>query len=93
MKLRQPASRFAIVGVMVSQTDGRVRVAVTGAGPSVFRIAEAEVALEKRFDPCALDGIAVDPESLNSDIHASAEYRAHCVMVMAKRAVAAAANG
>ena len=93
MKLRQPASRFAIVGVMVSQTNGRVRVAVTGAGPSVFRIAAAEAALEKRFEPSALNDIVVDAKNLNSDIHASAEYRAHCVMVMAKRAVETAAKG
>jgi carbon-monoxide dehydrogenase medium subunit len=92
MKLPQQASRFAIVGVMVSQREGRVRVAVTGAGPSVFRIEKAEAALEKRFDASALDGITIDQANLNSDIHASAEYRAHCVMVMAKRAVIAAAK-
>ena len=89
-KFPQPASRFALVGVFVARTAGGVRVAVTGAAPSVFRFGEAEAALAKRFDPAALDGVALSPEGLNSDIHASAEYRAHCVTVMAKRAVAAA---
>jgi carbon-monoxide dehydrogenase medium subunit len=92
-KFRQPASRFALVGVFVARTAGGVRVAVTGAGPSVFRFRDAEAALAKKFDPAALDGIAVSPDGLNSDIHASAEYRAHAVTVMAKRAVAAARAG
>lgn len=89
-KFRQPASRFALVGVFVARTPGGVRVAVTGAAPAVFRFGEAEAALAKRFDPAALDGLALSPEGLNSDIHAAADYRAHCVVVMAKRAVAAA---
>jgi carbon-monoxide dehydrogenase medium subunit len=92
-KLPQPASRFALVGVFVAKTADGVRVAVTGAAPSVFRFGEAEAALSKRFEPGALDGIAVSPKGLNSDIHAGAEYRAHCVTVMAKRAVAAARPG
>lgn len=92
-KFRQPASRFALVGVFVAKTGGGVRVAVTGAGPSVFRFKAAEAALAKQFDPAALDGIALSPGGLNSDIHASAEYRAHCVGVMAARAVAAARAG
>jgi carbon-monoxide dehydrogenase medium subunit len=92
-KFRQPASRFAIVGVLVAKFAGGVRVAVTGAAPSVFRFQQAEAALSKRFDASALDGLAVDAGGLNSDIHASAEYRAHCVTVMAKRAVAAALAG
>lgn len=91
-KFPQPASRFALVGVLVAKAAGGVRVAVTGAAPSVFRFGEAEAALSKRFDPAALDGLALSPEGLNSDIHASADYRAHCVVVMAKRAVAAAAG-
>ena len=90
-KLHQQASRFAVVGVFVARTAAGVRVAVTGAAPSVFRLKEAEAALAKKFDASALAGIAVSPDGLNSDIHASAEYRAHCVVVMAKRAVAAAA--
>jgi carbon-monoxide dehydrogenase medium subunit len=87
-KFPQPASRFALVGVFVARTRGSVRVAVTGAAPSVFRFKEAEAALSKRFDPAPLDGVTINAAGLNSDIHASAEYRAHCVMVMTKRAVA-----
>ncbi len=89
-KYRQPASRFAIVGVFVAKTGNGVRVAVTGAAPSVFRFTKAEAALAQRFDPAALDGITLNAENLNADIHASAEYRAHSVIEMAKRAVLAA---
>ena len=94
-KFPNPASRFAIVGVFVAQmgdrrTGGGVRVAVTGAGPYVFRLAEAEARLARSFTPEALDGLVVDRDDLNSDIHASAEYRAHVIVVMAKRAVAQA---
>ncbi len=90
VKFPNPASRYAIVGVMVAQTDGGVRVAVTGAGLSVFRVAAMEQALTAEFSPDAVAGIAVAADGLNSDIHASPEYRAHLVTVMAKRAVAAA---
>lgn len=89
-KYRQPASRFAIVGVFVAQTSGGVRVAVTGAAPFVFRFTAAEAALAQRFEPAALDGVTIKPDGLNADIHASAIYRAHCVVEMARRAVAAA---
>lgn len=89
-KFPNPASRYAIVGVMVAQTDKGVRVAVTGAAPSVFRVEAMEKALAAKFAPEALDGITVRAKGLNSDLHASAEYRAHLVTVMAKRAVAAA---
>lgn len=89
-KFPNPASRYAIVGVMVAQTGGQTRVAVTGAGSSVFRIADAESALAGDFSAGALDGLAVSAADLNSDIHASADYRAHLVTVMAKRAVTAA---
>ena len=89
-KFPNPASRYAVVGVMVSEGAGGVRVAVTGAGPSVFRVPEMEKALSGKFAPESLDGLSVSADGLNSDIHASAEYRAHLVTVMAKRAVAAA---
>lgn len=87
VKLRHPASGYAVVGVMVSQTGGQVRVAVTGAGPSVFRVAAMEQALAKRFVADAIAGIAVPSADLMGDIHCSAEYRADMVSVMARRAV------
>src|SRR5213595_412418 len=90
-KFRNPASRYAIVGVFVAKTQAGVRVAVTGAGPSVFRVSEMEAALAKSFTPDAIKDIAIKDDGLNSDIHASAEYRAHLVTVMARRAVAACA--
>ena len=90
VKFPNPASRYAIVGVMVAQTDGGVRVAVTGAGPCVFRLSEFEQALAPDFSPGALDSLSVSAADLNTDIHASAEYRAHLIKVMAKRAVQAA---
>ncbi len=90
-KFANPASRYAIVGVFVARTSDGVRVAVTGAGAGgVFRVPEMETALSGSFTPDAVAGIAVSPGGLNADIHASAEYRAHLVSVMAKRAVAAA---
>jgi carbon-monoxide dehydrogenase medium subunit len=90
-KFRNPASRYAIVGVFVAKTPAGVRVAVTGAGPSVFRQPEMEAALAKSFTPDAIKDIQIKADGLNSDIHASAEYRAHLVNVMARRAVAACA--
>ena len=89
-KFPNPASRYAIVGVFVAKTGSGVRVAVTGAGPCVFRQKEMEAALAKSFSPDAVANIQVSPSGLNGDIHASPEYRAHLVTVMAKRAVAAA---
>jgi carbon-monoxide dehydrogenase medium subunit len=89
-KFPQPASRFAMVGVFVAETDGGVRVAVTGAGACAYRVAEMESALGGNFSPDAVANIKVPAGELNSDIHGSAEYRAHLVTVMAKRAVAAA---
>lgn len=85
-KFPNPATRFAMVGVFVAQTPTGARVAVTGAGPSVFRLPEAEAALTADFSPQALAGIEVDAAALSSDIHASAEYRAHIITVMAERA-------
>jgi carbon-monoxide dehydrogenase medium subunit len=91
MKFANPASRYAMVGVFVAKTKSGVRVAVTGAGQNgVFRHTPFEDALNKSFTPEALDGIKTPADSLNGDIHGSAEYRAHLVGVMAKRAVAAA---
>ena len=89
-KFPNPASRYAIVGVFVARTADGVRVAVTGAGPCVFRAKELENALSANFAPEAVDGVSVSADGLNEDIHASAEYRAHLIKVMAKRAVAAA---
>lgn len=91
MKFPNPASRFCMVGTMVSRAkDGAVRVAVTGAGACVFRVPEMEQALSGSFTPEAIDGISISDDGLSSDIHGSAEYRAHLVTVMAKRAVAEA---
>jgi carbon-monoxide dehydrogenase medium subunit len=89
-KFANPASRYAMVGVFVARTASGVRVAVTGAGPAVFRLATAEEALSGNWSPSAIDGITVDPDGLNGDIHGSAEYRANLIKVMAKRAVQAA---
>ena len=90
MKFPNPASRYAIVGVFVAKGADGVRVAVTGAGASVFRVAAMESALAASFTAEAVASITIPDDELNSDIHASAQYRAHLVTVMAKRAVAAA---
>ena len=90
-KFRNQASRYALVGVFVAKRPSEIRVAVTGAGASgVFRVPQFEEALKKRFSPKSLEGLTVSPEGLASDIHGSAEYRAHLIVVMARRAVAAA---
>jgi len=91
MKFRQPASRFALIGVFVAQTDGGVRVAVTGGGNGVFRHKALEDALNKSFTPAAAAAVKIDASSLGSDIHASAAYRANLISVMTQRAVAKAA--
>ena len=91
MKFKNPASRFALVGVFVADFGGgKVRVAVTGAGPCAFRQAEMEKALASKFAPDAVANIKVKQDGLNNDLHASPEYRAHLITVMAKRAVEAA---
>lgn len=89
-KFRQPASRFALVGVFVAQTAAGVRVAITGAGNGVFRHPGLEAALAGSFSPEAVDGVAIDASELNSDLHASAEYRAQLIKVQTRRAVAQA---
>jgi aerobic carbon-monoxide dehydrogenase medium subunit len=89
-KFKSPASRYATVGVCVAKTAGKVRVAVTGAGPGVFRVPGMEAALGASFEPAAIASIKISEQGLNSDIHADAQFRAHLVTVMAKKAVAAA---
>jgi carbon-monoxide dehydrogenase medium subunit len=90
MKFKQPASRFALIGVFVAQTDAGVRVAVTGGGNGVFRHQGLEAALAKSFTPEAAAGVAIDGGNLSSDLHASAAYRANLIGVMTQRAVAKA---
>jgi carbon-monoxide dehydrogenase medium subunit len=90
-KFKHPASGFALVGVFVAKKASEIRVAVTGAGSNgVFRVPSFEEALKKRFSPKSLEGLTIPADGMNADIHASAEYRAHLVGVMARRAVAKA---
>ena len=89
IKYKQPASRFALVGVFVAQTSAGVRVAVTGAAGSVFRCKPIEDALAKSFTPEAAKAVKVSADGLNGDLHGSAAYRAAMISVMASRAVAA----
>ena len=87
-KFRNPASRYAMVGVAVARKGAEVRVAVTGSGSDgVFRWRDAEARLAANFSPAAVEGMKPDPATMVSDIHGSPEYRAHLVGVMAKRAV------
>ena len=90
-KFRNQASRYALVGVFVAKRGSDIRVTVTGAGANgVFRLPSFEEALKKRFSPKSLEGLTVSADGLNSDIHGSAEYRAHLIGVLARRAVAEA---
>ncbi|HLU06337.1 MAG TPA: FAD binding domain-containing protein, partial [Woeseiaceae bacterium] len=86
-KFPNPASRYAVVGVMVAETENGIRVGVTGAGPCGFRATAFEDALNKNFSAEALEGLHIEPGDLLGDIHATSEYRAHLVNVMARRAV------
>jgi len=86
-KFKQPASRFALVGVFVSKGPQGVRVAVTGAGPGVFRAKELEAKLAANWSAAALAGAKVSADGLNTDLHGSAEYRAALIPVLAGRAV------
>jgi aerobic carbon-monoxide dehydrogenase medium subunit len=90
VKFKQPASRFAIVGVFVSKSAGGARVAVTGAGASVFRIKALEDKLNTSWSAASCEGVSVSAQGLNTDLFGSAEYRAHLIPVLTKRAVAAA---
>ncbi|ABE42536.1 FAD binding domain-containing protein [Polaromonas sp. JS666] len=90
MKFKQPASRFALVGVFIAQFDAGVRVAITGAANGVFRHAGLEAALSKSFTPEAAAAVKIDATDLNSDIHATAAYRANLISVQAQRGVAKA---
>ena len=90
VKFPNPASRFALVGVFVAQTATGVRVAVTGAAPSVFRSKPLEDALAKSFTADAAKAVKIDAKGLNADLHGSPDYRAHLIPVLASRAVAAA---
>ena len=92
-KFRHPASRFALVGVCVSDVGGNVRVAVTGAASCVFRAKNMEKALAASFTAAALARIRIPADKLNSDLHAGADYRSHLITVMAQRAVEAALAG
>ncbi len=87
-KFHHPASGYAMAGVFIAQTAGGLRVAVTGAGPGVFRWKEAEAALAKSLKPAALEGLKLDASGFNNDMHADRDYRANLVRVMAKRALA-----
>lgn len=92
VKFPNPASRYAIVGVFVAVTTaGAVRLAVTGAGATVFRLPDFEAALATAFTPDAITGLTVPSDELNADIHAGADYRAHLIGVIAGRAIAACA--
>ena len=86
-KFKQPASRFALVGVFVSKGKGGVRVAVTGAGPGVFRAKALEDKLAANWSGAACDGVKIDAKNLNTDLHGSGEYRAALIPVLTKRAV------
>jgi len=86
-KFPNPASRYAIVGVYVAKLKKEVRVAITGVESHVFRCKKIEDALSSNFSPSAIDSVNISSKGFNTDIHASADYRAHIIKVMAKKAV------
>jgi carbon-monoxide dehydrogenase medium subunit len=86
-KFKHPASGYPVAGVMIARFGSEVRVAVTGAGPTVFRMTEMEEALQRRFEAEAIARIRVPPDQLMGDLHCSAEYRSHLITVLARRAV------
>ncbi len=90
IKFKQPASRFALVGVFVSQGSAGVRVGVTGAKACAYRSAELEKALSGGFTAAAAAAVKIAPTDINADLHASSAYRAAMISVMASRAVAKA---
>jgi aerobic carbon-monoxide dehydrogenase medium subunit len=92
IKFKQPASRFAVVGVFVAKSAAGVRVAVTGAQSSVFRATALEQAFSRDFRPEAAAGIELDSRDMATDMHAAADYRAALVSVLAARAVAKASS-
>ena len=87
-KFPNPASRYAVVGVLIADFAGTIRVGVTGAGPCAFRASGLEQVLNDKLDVASINGVEVPDAGFNSDLHASAEYRAHLVKVMARRALA-----
>ncbi len=89
VKFRNPASRYAMAGVFVARTKSGARVAVTGAGPCVFRQTPMEAALDQNWSPASLEGVTQSPDGLTDDIHGTSDYRAHLVGVLARRAVQA----
>ena len=91
-KFPNPVSRYAIAGVFVSKTSHEVRIAITGAGPVVFRSFDMEASLSKDFSANAIKNIFINPDNLNNDLHASGEYRAHLINILARRAVETAIN-
>jgi len=93
VKIPNPASRYATVGVFVARFGRTVRVGVTGAAPSAFRLIVTEAALERSFDVRSVDETEVVEDALNTDGHAAADYRAHLVGVAARRAVALCLDG
>jgi len=88
-KFPNPASRYAIVGVYVAEHKTGINVAITGAKSCVYNDKDIAKALSKNFSASSIEGISISPVGMNSDIHASADYRANLVVIQAKKAVEA----